>query len=177
MNYSKNKTLLLNNTYEPIKIIPVEKAMCLKFRDKVYIEETYSNVFIHSAKDKWEVPSVIRLKEYTNIIKNKLTSSIKRNKIYSRDKRKCGYCSKFCNDKIITIDHIIPKSRGGSNTPENLVTCCITCNQYKGNRTPDEAKMELKYPIIKLKVGLERHEMVHYSENTPSWQKYLFLKN
>lgn len=175
MNYSKNKTLLLNSTYEPIKVIGVKKAMTLKFRDKVYIEETHKDIFIYSAKDKWEVPSVIRLKEYTNIIKNKQTSAIKRNKIYTRDKRKCGYCLKNCNNDIITIDHITPKSQGGGNSPQNLVTCCIKCNQTKGNRTPEEANMPLKYSITKLKVGLDRHEMVHYAEESTAWKKYLFL--
>jgi 5-methylcytosine-specific restriction endonuclease McrA len=83
-------------------------------------------------------PIIIRLLNYVKYKIHKL--KINRQRIYKRDGFECTYCG---NRRNLTIDHILPKSRGGENTWQNLVTCCSSCNRMKGDRTPDEANMKL----------------------------------
>lgn len=176
MNVLKKPTLLLNMTYEPIGVITVEKAIVLEIKDRIYVEE-FRDGFIKSPKSSWKIPSVIRLKKYINITEKKKTSAKKRSKIYIRDNHRCSYCNKKCRYEELTLDHVIPKSRGGWDTHENLVTACLTCNQKKGNRTPYEAGMDLLHTPLKLRVGLDKHELIHYAELNPQWKTYLFLSS
>ena len=73
------------------------------------------------------------------------------------------------------LDHIFPRSRGGDNSPLNIVTACLDCNNRKGNRTPEEARMPLLTTQSALRVRLERVVLCHYAEARPEWRKYLFL--
>ncbi len=97
------------------------------------------NKYIRSVSQKIPQPSVIKLSNYIKIpFKN---IELSRKNILRRDDHRCQYCGKKSVE--LTIDHIIPKSRGGVDTWENLVTACVKCNNRKGNRTPDEANMQL----------------------------------
>jgi 5-methylcytosine-specific restriction endonuclease McrA len=75
----------------------------------------------------------------------------------------------------LTLDHILPRSRGGDTSPVNIVTACIKCNNRKGNRTPDEARMPLLTSQTALRVKLERVMLCHYAEARAEWRKYLFM--
>lgn len=177
MSVLNKPTLLLNAVYEPIQILTLEKALILQFKDKVHVEEIRDDLKIRSSDCEWDAPNVIRLKRYIDLYsKIRASTGKKRNKIYLRDRFKCSYCDKKCKIDEITLDHIIPKSRGGEDTPENLVTSCKPCNQKKGNRTPEEANMELLHKPIKLRVGLDKHTLRYYSEYNPKWKRYLFLE-
>jgi 5-methylcytosine-specific restriction endonuclease McrA len=84
-------------------------------------------------------PLIIRLLSYIRF--NQRNLKVNRTRIYKRDNHECAYCG---SKKQLTLDHIIPKSRGGGNDWNNLVTCCFKCNLKKANKTPEEAKMVLK---------------------------------
>jgi 5-methylcytosine-specific restriction endonuclease McrA len=95
---------------------------------------------VRSEKLAYPKPLIIRLLNY---IKSKIkTFKVNRNRIYKRDNHECAYCG---SKKQLTIDHIIPKSRGGKNTWNNLISSCLSCNLKKGDRTPDEAGMPLRF--------------------------------
>lgn len=131
--------LVLNSTYQPINVTTLSRGFKLVFKGKAEIlEHVHDNPLITSVKE-YKRPSVIRLYNYAPVPYRKVHLS--RINIFKRDGHKCGYC--FSNKKL-TIDHIIPKSRGGKNTWENLVTCCGSCNLKKGNKTHEEADMSLK---------------------------------
>lgn len=175
MSICKKPTLLLNMTYEPVGVVSAERAILLQVKDRVYIEE-FREEYARTPNTIWAIPSVIRLKTYQNINENKRKSSTKkRKKIYIRDRYRCSYCDKKCKEQELTLDHVIPKSRGGADTHDNVVTSCISCNQLKGNRTPEEANMPLLHTPTKLKVGLDKHVMKYYAEMNPDWRTYLFL--
>jgi 5-methylcytosine-specific restriction endonuclease McrA len=113
--------------------------MLLLFTSKAELIEKESGKYIRSVSQSFDFPSVIRLLEYHRISYKQVELS--RKNIFRRDGRRCQYCG-TTNGKI-TIDHIIPKSRGGKESWENLTTACFSCNNVKGNRTPSEAKMPL----------------------------------
>lgn len=132
------KVLVLNFDYSPLNIVPLKRGMRLIVKGKAEVIEHDENP-IRSEKREFLRPLIIRLLNY---IKYRIFSyKISRKRIYSRDKNQCGYCG---TKKNLTIDHIIPRSRGGGNTWENLVTCCSNCNTKKGDRTPEEANMKLR---------------------------------
>ncbi len=96
-------------------------------------------LLVHSVSKKLPLPSIIRLSKYIRIPYKKIELS--RKNILRRDGYRCQYCGTTAGN--LTVDHIVPKSRGGNDSWENLVTACVSCNNKKGNRTPDEAGMKL----------------------------------
>ena len=102
---------------------------------------------------------------------------MKRLRIYMRDKFRCQYCGEKKNSSELTLDHILPRSRGGDNSPVNIVTACVACNNRKGSRTPDEARMPLLTTQTALRMKLERVVLCHYAEARPEWRRYIFLEH
>jgi 5-methylcytosine-specific restriction endonuclease McrA len=100
---------------------------------------------------------------------------MRRARIYMRDKFRCQYCGVKKTAGDLTLDHILPRSRGGDNSPVNVVTACVSCNGRKGNRTPSEARMPLLTSQTALRVKLERVVLCHYAEARADWRKYLFM--
>jgi 5-methylcytosine-specific restriction endonuclease McrA len=88
------------------------------------------------------VPSVIRRRTYNNVRRRREASGMKRLRIYMRDKFRCQYCGEKKPVGELTLDHILPRSRGGDNSPVNVVTACVPCNNRKSDRTPAEARAE-----------------------------------
>lgn len=108
--------------------------------DSVAVVAYYPDRFVHSATRQWQVPCVIALKKY---VKTRQMAPFSRKGVYSRDNETCQYCSQTPGKEHLTLDHVIPKSKGGKKNYENIVTSCQTCNQRKSNRTPAEAGMTL----------------------------------
>ena len=135
------QVLLLNITYEPLKIINWKRAITLLLLDKVEVVEEYTRD-IHSVSFTIKLPSVVRLLRLVK--KPKTPVKFSRQNIYARDKYSCQYCGGRFSSEDLTYDHIIPKSRGGKTNFENCVTACKACNLRKGGRTPSEAKMYLQ---------------------------------
>ena len=169
------RVLLLNQTYEPLGTVSVARAIVMVFKNTVAVEEWDGERVLHSARDQFPVPSVIRRREYINIRQRREASGMKRLRIYMRDKFRCQYCGERRGAGELTLDHIFPRSRGGENSPVNIVTACLACNNRKGSRTPEEARMPLLTAQSALRIKLERVVLCHYAEARPEWRKYIFM--
>ena len=169
------RVLLLNQTYEPLGTVSVARAIIMTFKNSVFVEELDGDRVLRSAHDEFPVPSVIRRRTYINVRRRREQSSMKRLRIYMRDKFRCQYCGDKKSVSELTLDHILPRSRGGDNSPVNIVTACVACNNRKANRTPDEARMPLLTSQTALRVKLERVMLCHYAEARAEWRKYLFM--
>lgn len=136
------QTLLLNRGYEPLLVIPAQRAFVLMMQGKAEQVLPYEDkFFLHP--EPIQVPSIIRLKRRVDFKTKK--SKPTRRSILLRDAYTCAYCGCALDANTATLDHIQPKSRGGKNTWSNLVSSCKDCNNEKADRTPEEAGMELKY--------------------------------
>ena len=169
------RVLLLNQTYEPLGTVSVARAIIMTFKNTVFVEELDGDRVLHSAHAEFPVPSVIRRRSYINVRRRREQAGMKRLRIYMRDKFRCQYCGDKKNAGELTLDHILPRSRGGDNSPVNIVTACIACNNRKSNRTPAEARMPLLTSQSALRVKLERVVLCHYAEARAEWRKYLFM--
>jgi 5-methylcytosine-specific restriction endonuclease McrA len=165
------RVLLLNATYEPLRVISWKRAITLLTLDKVEVLETYDRE-VRSVTLAIRLPAVVRLIHLVRFRKH--TVRFSRENIYIRDKYQCQYCASSMNASDLTYDHVIPKSMGGKTAWENIVTCCLPCNKKKGGRTPGQARMSL----IRKAKRPSWHPMLMITRrigNTPeSWRAYLF---
>ena len=163
--------LVLNASFEPINICAARRALVLVLKGVASAEEhTSSNV--HSSRQSIKLPSVIRLLEYRRIPQQ--TRALSRKNILMRDRYTCQYCLKSTPSGVLTLDHVIPRSRSGETTWENLVACCHHCNNRKGNRTPEEAGMKLARAPRPFSLHTSRHLMRLLAKSDDQWRKYLF---
>jgi len=133
--------LLLNASYEPLKIISWQRAVTMFFMGKVEVLEEYDHD-IRSVSLVIKVPAVVRLLRFINI--GRKAPPLCRTNILARDNFECQYCARPLSTKEATLDHVVPRSQGGKTTWENIVCCCTNCNRKKGGRTPVEARMHLR---------------------------------
>ena len=162
------QVLLLNQSYEPMQICNMKRAIILLFLEKAHSVEQF-DVEIHSVSASIKMPAVIRLFTYIKLPRNNIV--LTRKNILKRDSLACQYCG---NKSLpLTVDHIIPKVRGGVDSWENLTTACVICNNKKGNRTPREARMKL---LSKPRVP-NRITFIQRFVKTPAkeWRPYLFM--
>lgn len=164
--------LVLNASFEPINICAARRAIVLILKGVASAEELAS-AQVHSAKQALAVPSVIRLLEYRRIPHQ--TRALSRKNILMRDRYTCQYCHRTLPSSEMTLDHVIPRSRAGETTWENLVACCHSCNNKKGNRTPEEAGMKLLRPPRPFTLHTSRHLMRLLGHSDTQWRKYLFF--
>lgn len=167
------QTLLLNASYEPLKVVHWQKAVTLLWQGKVEVVEVYDRE-IRAVTFSFKLPSVIRLLRYIKIKRRFDYVPFSRVNIYARDGHTCQYCGLQCPTTELTFDHVVPVARGGRKDWENIVTCCVSCNRRKGGRTPGEARMRMvrhpkrpeSPPAIRITIGLR---------NAPeSWRDYLY---
>ncbi len=170
------RVLLLNASYEALNIVSAPKALALVWRRVAEIIENDPGEFLHSISFTFSVPSVIRLTQYVDI-RSRQNRTTGRLRILVRDKFRCQYCGKKGTAFELTLDHIVPKSKGGKMIAENLVAACRPCNNRKADRTPDEARMPLLANPAALYFGLQRAAFYHAAEERPEWKKYLFLED
>jgi len=133
--------LVLNVTYEPLSVVPVPRAIHLLMVQRAELVEA-SDAMIRSERLQLPVPQVIRLLHYVRVPHN-LPLPLSRRALLLRDDLTCQYCGAQPGRENLTIDHVIPRSRGGRTEWENVVAACGACNRKKGNRTPEEAGMKL----------------------------------
>lgn len=133
------RVLVLNQSYEPVSVCSTKKAMLLVVLAKAEIIEERSDVRIRTVSTQFPFPSVIRLSAYIRVPHKKIDLS--RKNVLRRDNHRCQYCG--TSSPPLTVDHVIPRSRGGADQWENLVCACLSCNNRKRNRTPEEANMRL----------------------------------
>ena len=166
----RKPVLQLNASYEALRIVSAKKALTLVTKG-VALVEVPTNIQVHTGI---YLPSVIRLRTYRHVpIRMQVTS---RKNIFLRDGERCMYCGERFKTSDLTLDHVIPRSRGGSQAWDNLVSCCAKDNHRKGNRTPEEAGMKLIHkplpqtvhtPLFLLRsMGMEIDER---------WSKFLWV--
>ena len=163
--------LVLNASYEPINICAARRAIVLVLKGLAMPEEENGH-FLHAARLTMRVPSVIRLLEYRRIPHQ--TRALSRKNILLRDRNTCQYCGTLLSSSDLTLDHVVPRSRGGSSTWENLVACCHPCNRRKGNHLLGETDMKLMKEPRPFTLHTSRHIMRMIGRSDIKWRKYLF---
>ncbi|MEB3272356.1 MAG: HNH endonuclease [Prochlorothrix sp.] len=160
------KVLVLNASYEPLNITSWRRAIVLLLKGKAEQLE-HNGKIIYAG---FPLPTVIRLRNYVRVPYREVPLT-RRNLLY-RDGHTCQYCG--ATGDGLTLDHVLPRSRGGGDTWENIVTACVHCNVKKGNQTPEEAGMPLEIPPRRphssLYFEMRRHVQ---SGNHTEWRKYI----
>lgn len=141
--------LVLNQNYEPLNVCTLKRAIVLVFADKAEILEDY-HIPVRTAADAFAAPSVIRL--YRLIRRPRPRVKLTRREIFARDGYTCQYCGIRGGD--LTVDHVIPRSRGGPHEWDNVVTACRSCNHRKGGKTLAEARMRLTKEPFEPRAGM-----------------------
>jgi len=160
--------LVLNQSYEPLNVCRVRRAVVLLQWGKAEMLENGSG-FIHSANHVFPVPSVIRL---AYIIKRpRPERKLTRLEVFNRDQYTCQYCGK--ETRQLTLDHVIPRYQGGKHVWENVVSACIPCNRRKAGRTPAQAGMRLSRFPSPPRGNTLFYIPYHYLKTQSEWQKYL----
>jgi len=165
------KVLALSHTYEPLGVIAWERAVHLVFSNKVITLAEYEQK-VSSPSISMKIPSVVVFK---NNKRNRVKSArFSRKNVWVRDDGKCQYCGVHVDSKSYTIDHVIPKARGGTTSWNNVVTSCYSCNQKKGDKSLVQAGMKLLKPVVK-PVSLPylgEAEYIENSSNMPDEWRY-----
>jgi 5-methylcytosine-specific restriction endonuclease McrA len=187
--------LVLNRMYMAVHVINVRRAFSLLFRDLAEVVHLESGQYANYDFESWreiselrsqfkephedwirsvnfeiQVPRVIRLLAYDRLPKQ--TVRFNRRNLFARDNNRCQYCGKRFPTSELSLDHVVPRSRGGDTTWENIVCACVACNVRKGGRTPTEAHMHLvkqpykpkRSPLLSIKLGNPKYE---------SWKNFL----
>jgi 5-methylcytosine-specific restriction endonuclease McrA len=162
--------LVLNVSYEPIQFAAARRAMTLVFKGAAMVEEL-SGATVRTSKMNIPIPSVIRLCRYRRVPRQ--NRSVSRKGILLRDGYTCQYCRKKMPPQDLTLDHVLPRSRSGGSTWENLVACCFSCNNRKGNRTPAEAGLLLMKQPRQISIHA-KHRLLADAAGEDAWGKYLF---
>lgn len=160
--------LVLNQNYEPLNVCNVRRAFVLVERGKAEILE-HASGFLRSANRSFHLPSVIRL---IYLIKRpRPQMRLSRREVFNRDHFTCQYCGRR-GQRDLTLDHVLPRHRGGRHTWENLVTACKTCNHRKAGRTPQEAKMALLKQPFQPRVN-NYYVVYPYLQSEEGWRKFI----
>lgn len=169
-NLNSGRVLILNASFEPLHVCSVKRAVGLLMHEVAERVEESGKV-LRSPNAVFPVPSVIRLKRFVRAPFRQRVAFNRKN-VFRRDEHTCQYCSKRTFD--LTLDHVMPRSRGGPTTWENVVACCKACNARKRDRTPDEAHMHLRRRPYAPKFMFSSAYGV-MPDIDPIWEKYLPL--
>ena len=132
------RTLVLNAGYEPLAVVSFRRALVLVMNGKATVLETDGEHPVFGIDDRWDRPSVIVLRRYVRVPHSRQVPLTRRG-VLRRDGHRCAYCGASAS----TIDHVMPRSRGGMHVWENVTAACRPCNLRKRDRTPEEAGMPL----------------------------------
>ena len=166
--WATRRVLLLNATYEPLTALPMRRAVVLLVCDKAMVVHDDDNgPFIRSAGLSVQVPSVIRLRTFVRV-PYRARVPMTRAALMHRDRNKCAYCG----FKAETIDHVIPRSRGGDHSWENCVACCASCNHRKADKLLAELGWTLRAALVPPK-GPHWRLLASNKELDPTWLPYL----
>ena len=160
------KVLVLNTTYEPLNVCSLRRAVVLMLKDKAEVVE-HSPATLHAERLVFAVPHVIRLRTYV-AVPRATTRRISRHAVFARDRFRCQYCGA---QKRLTVDHVVPRSKGGSDGWDNVVTSCAPCNLRKGDRLlpADDLSLARKpRPLEPFGVVFMEVDHIH-----ASWRPYL----
>src|ERR1700753_2166434 len=167
--------LVLNASYEPINICGARRALVLVLKGVAKTEEEQGPI-LHAARVRMAMPSVIRLLEYRRIPHQ--TRALSRKNILLRDRNTCQYCAVLLTSAELTLDHVVPRSRGGLSPWENLVACCRDCNRRKGSQMLRElTDMRLLREPRPFSLHTSRHIMRMIGSADANWRKYLYFES
>ena len=138
---SSTRVLVLNASYEPINVCTLKRAAVLVLKEKAEVLEQSAGA-LHSERFTMQRPAVIRLVTYVRVPRDAHRRKITRKAVLARDSWTCQYCGS--RKPGLTVDHVIPRSRGGTSSWDNIVAACGPCNRRKGNRLPREIQMHPK---------------------------------
>jgi 5-methylcytosine-specific restriction endonuclease McrA len=161
-----SRVLVLNQDNSPLMVCSVERAFVLVFMNKSEMVRTANGHKLHSVTKSYPMPSVIRLNRYVNAPYKGV--NLTRQNIFKRDNHECQYCG---TRKDLTIDHVIPRARNGTDTWTNLVTACKKCNAKKGNDTPEAANMPLRKKPYKPSYAIFLKD--HMNGQADEWDVFL----
>lgn len=167
---SSHHVLVLNATYEPINIVSLQRAVVLLLKEKAELVEA-ATAELRSGRANMRLPIVIRLVYYVRIPRL-VGIPLSRRTVLARDHHTCQYCGSTPGRADLTVDHVVPRSKGGETSWENVVTACRRCNVRKGSRAPEEIGMALRSrPARPRFVALA---LVAQSDHNDIWQKYMY---
>lgn len=164
----KHKTLILNKAYYPINVVGWKDAIVLTMEEKNIVLSEYEDT-VSSVNKKFRIPSVIVITDHYRPNK---AMKYSKHRLFVRDGHLCAYCGHRFAKRELTVDHILPKSKGGVTSWENCISSCLACNGRKANNTPEEARMELLFKPYIPKYNYEY--FLNWSGYVPSdWLPYL----
>ena len=167
-NLNSGRVLILNASFEPLHVCSVKRAVSLLMHEVAERVEESGKV-LRSPNAVFPVPSVIRLKRFVRAPFRQRVAFNRKN-VFRRDEHTCQYCSTRTFD--LTLDHVLPRSRGGPTSWENVVACCKACNAKKRDRTPEEARMLLRrQPFAPRFMFSSAYGVM--PDIDPVWEKYL----
>ncbi|MCA9471651.1 MAG: HNH endonuclease [Nitrospirales bacterium] len=166
-------TLLLNATYEPLRVVDWQKAITLLWQGKVEVLEFHDRD-IRGVSISLKLPSVMRLLKVVKLRGNYHAVKFSRINIFTRDNYTCQYCCKRFRTEELTFDHVRPIAQGGKKTWENIVTACWRCNNRKSGRLPHEANMKLLKKPVKPRWTPRLTLMIGIRHAPESWRDYLY---
>jgi 5-methylcytosine-specific restriction endonuclease McrA len=168
---SLTDVLVLNQSFEPLRLVSLRRAIVLLVQEKAEVVEA-AEARLRAQHQAFAAPLVIRLVRYVAVGQRRRPLACSRRGVLIRDRETCQYCGATLGRAHLTIDHVLPRSRGGVTSWENCVAACSACNHRKGGRTPEEAGMTLRvaplaprYVAFALLGELSRHTV---------WQKYAY---
>lgn len=166
-------TLVLNVTYEPVKVVDWQRAMTLFCQGKVEIVSTHDRE-ARAVTFSFKLPSVVRLLKFVRVKRQVGTVPFTRANIYRRDNHQCQYCGTQFKSEDLTFDHVVPEAQGGTKSWENIVAACVPCNRQKDNRTPAQAAMPLRKTPAKPKPAPVFHVTMYMKKTPDSWRDWLY---
>lgn len=168
MNLKKIPVLVLNSSYEPITVVTARRALTQIIKG-VAVPEVMTSTLVHNC---FYLPTVIRMREFKKFPHRRPQAT--RKNIFRRDGGKCMYCGRMAPKVTLELEHIIPKSRGGTSAWENLVASCRECNQKKGDRLPEEANMKLIRRPLPISIHTNKYLLREIGASVPEWKEYLW---
>lgn len=159
------RALVLNASYQPLCVVPVRRALVLAIKGKAEVLHGNGQVF-HSESLALTAPTVVRLNYFVRV-PYRARASLSRRAVFVRDNYECQYCGRPAEN----VDHIVPKSRGGLHTWDNVVAACRPCNARKDNRSPADVGLKLRHApqpppdSVWIRIAVDRVD--------PAWEAYL----
>jgi len=164
-----SRVLVLNQDFSPLMVCSVERAFILVYLNKSELVRPANGYRLNTVTRSFQMPSVIRLNRYVNAPYKGV--NLTRQNIFKRDNNECQYCG---TRRDLTLDHVIPSSKGGLHSWTNLVTACKKCNARKGDNTPEAQGMILKRKPYKPSYALFLRDVSGFSHN--EWDEFLESK-
>ena len=168
---ASTRTLVLTQSYEPLKVVSWQRAITLLSLGKVEVVEEYDHE-VRSVRLAFKCPAVIRL--LTAFRRHKKPVKFSRVNIFARDHYKCQYCGQRGKMDDLTYDHVTPRCQGGKTVWTNIATACKSCNATKGDKTPEQAKMKLRMKPIQPRWVPAMTIRISQKSAPEMWRDYLY---